>query len=507
MAYNRIIVACCLAITIVVLAQGASAAGAAFNPVVFVHYMHCYIPGSFSPSDDHIANYRRDYGAAQAPPVEVESQWFSEDVEATITGGLATVQADLSRLAASHVDAVGLLIAPSHLPNSQFADALNMVAEAAIRSTVKVIPELWADLLRTDVDAYGRDLAEMLDAHKGAQMEFQGKPVFLISEQRPDGGGLQAVEASKERLDRLFRRWGGREKVYLIVNLGFGETNIGANSYATLADALGAWTPQDDWTSRRAQASGEAARAAGKPYVYPVSYGFYQRRAGLPPWEYGDSFGAERLIEAWSHAFAARPQFVELMTWNDFSEDTAFAPSTSHGHTFLDLTRYLLEVAERRVAPIPARDSVMLFHPRQLVTARLDAADATVTNYAWRHVAPMVDWIDVVSILKAPGRLRLALGDEVWERDAPAGLSQWLLIADLPHPRARGDWVNAGPSSFPTSTDTRLVQNVSRFPATLPIATLQREGRGVLTVVSRAPLLDHGPYQDLTIIGDEAEGQ
>ncbi|MBV8474439.1 MAG: hypothetical protein JO234_13560, partial [Hyphomicrobiales bacterium] len=286
------------------------AGGAAFNPIVFVHYMHCYVPGSFSSSDDRVANYRRDYLAAPTPPREVESQWFAEDAEATITGGLAAVQADLSRLAASHVDAVGLLIAPTHLPNSQFADALNMVAQAASASTVKVIPELWTDLRRADVDEYGREVARMLAAHKGAQFEYQGKPVVLISEQAPDGGGSQALAAAKERLDRLLRPWGGLAQVYVIVNLGFGETNIGANAYAELADALGAWTPQDDWTSRRAEASGEAARTAGKPYVYPVSYGFYQRRAGSPPWEYGESFGAARLIEAWAHAVAARPQFI-----------------------------------------------------------------------------------------------------------------------------------------------------------------------------------------------------
>ena len=472
-------------------------------PLVFAHYMHCFVPGVFSSNDEHVAHYAEWYGKGGLAALAVESQWFDGELAAKITRGLPAVQEDMARLERSGVNAIGLLLTPSLLPDSAFAHGLNLVAYAASNARVKIVPELWDDLRHADIDAFAQKLSRYLDAHPGAQLSLEGKPVFLISPQEPDGGGAAAEQETARRLDRLFARWGGRKGVYLIVDLDWMETEIAKNSYVGLADALGGWSPQDDWTSRAAvELAGTAARA-GKPLVYPVAFNFYQRRAGRTPWEYGNGFGAARLIDAWSEIAKRKPPFVELETWNDFSEDTAFTPTSSHDATFMDLNAYF---ARRQAGAAPApRQQVMILHPRQLAAAKLDAPDAVVHNYEWRHVAPVVDYLDVVTILQAPGEVRVEVGDATWTRTAPAGLSEWLLIAPLPSPRAGGDRAPVRFGSYPRPDELRAVQRVEGFPAARPRASVVQGGKTTLSVESRAPFADRGAYQDFTVIADESD--
>lgn len=472
-------------------------------PLVFAHYMHCFVPGVFSPNDEHVARYAEWYGANGSAALDAESQWFDGELAAKVTRGLPAVQEDMARLERSGVNAIGLLLTPSLLPDSAFARGLNLVAYAASNARVKIVPELWDDLRHADIDAFAAKMSRYLDAHPGAQLSLEGKPVFLISPQEPDGGGATAGLETSRLLDRLFARWGGRKGVYLIVDLDWMETDFAKNSYVALADALGGWSPQDDWTSRAAGALASAAAKAGKPLVYPVAFNFYQRRAGKPPWEYGNGFGAARLIDAWSDIAKRKPPFVELETWNDFSEDTAFAPTSSHDATFMDLNAYF--VRRQSGAAPPPRQQVMIFHPRQLAAAKLDAADAVVHNYEWRHVAPVVDYLDVVTILQAPGEVRVQVGDATWTRTAPAGLSEWLLIAPLPSPRPGGDRVQVQFGSYPRPDDRRAVQRVEGFSAARPRAQVVQAGKTTLSVESRAPFADRGAFQDFTVIADESD--
>jgi hypothetical protein len=473
-------------------------------PVVFAHYMHCYVPGSFDPSDPHVRDYRSLYEPASSPPLEVESQWFSKEVAETVADGPMATRADFARMEHAGLDAAGLLVAPHHLPDSRFARALHMAAEVAETSAVKIIPELWFDAPETNFDDYGRNLAAFLRAHPGAQKLHHGKPVFLISEQVPDGGSAAAREATKDKLDRLFASWGGRDGVELIVNLGFGDKSVQRNSFAQLADVIGMWTPQDDWTSLHSRGVVHAAEAIGKDYAYPVSLGFYQRRAGQPPWEYGNSFGAARFIDAWSRILKLKPKFVEIETWNDFSEDTAIVPTNTHGSTFLHLTRYFVDQLRSGAAEIGA-ERAMVFHPRQIAEARLETPKATVKNYAWRHGSPIVDYVDVVTLLKEPARVRVKVGTGIWEREVPAGLHELLLISQLPKVRVRGDDVRVGADSLPQSGDPREAIRITTFEAAVPEVELERDRKVIFRVVSRAGFANHGPYQDLTVIGTEEE--
>ncbi len=52
----------------------------------------------------------------------------------------------------------------------------------------------------------------------------------------------------------------------------------------------------------------------------------------------------------WSRAISQKADYVQLVTWNDYSESTQIAPSQDHGSAFLDLTRYYTFVVPHGIA-------------------------------------------------------------------------------------------------------------------------------------------------------------
>ncbi|GLI22450.1 hypothetical protein XFLAVUS301_21240 [Xanthobacter flavus] len=480
-----------------------SAVPEASGPLVFVHYMHCYVAGSFTEATPQVAQYETFYGRGLPAPISVESQWFSiEDMQAG-TGGIEATRREFDLMERNGINAAGLLIGPGHLPRSKFAEPLRMVLAAASTSPVKVIPELWFDADKVNAAAYGRDVANVLKVFPDALQRYQGKPLFLVSHQTPTvDRGLRPPRAAA-LLDDLFAEWGGRAGVFLVVNTAGGAKHI--DGFARFADALGCWVPPGDWSGRSTRTFVELAEAERMKAVFPVASGFYQRRAGLVPWEYANAFGAARFIDAWNEVIARKSQFVEIQTWNDFSEDSAVVPTNSHGTAFLDLARYFIGRLRGAGELSFGQETAMIFHPRQTTRALLDDPAATVRQYKWRNIVPTVDYVDVVTLLTAPAQVKLSIGSASFAMDVGAGLSEWIIIAEPPIVRPKGDEVAAQPGSFPVSGGFRTVTRVEKIDAAMPRVEVVRDGRAVVELTSRSAIQDRGPYQDLTVIATKAE--
>lgn len=100
-----------------------------------------------------------------------------------------------------------------------------------------------------------------------------------------------------------------------------------------------------------------AARANGKSYMAPISPWFSKHMAGapvtLPNWVFGNYKGPGMWIDHWNSLIALQPDFVEIVTWNDYPERTYIGPTTApwgddedvtFPHLgFLDLTKYFVQ--------------------------------------------------------------------------------------------------------------------------------------------------------------------
>lgn len=80
------------------------------------------------------------------------------------------------------------------------------------------------------------------------------------------------------------------------------------------------------------------AHGMGKIWMQPVSV-----QDARPNQDgYHEAGNTATLHATWARAIEGEADWVQLTTWNDYSEGTHFAPSLHNGHAYLDLTSYYL---------------------------------------------------------------------------------------------------------------------------------------------------------------------
>ncbi|MEY9986000.1 hypothetical protein ABH995_005337 [Bradyrhizobium yuanmingense] len=408
------------------------------------------------------------------------------------------MEKEFALLSAAGINAIGLLISPSHLPNSKFAAGLHMVAEVAAHSNTKIILELWGNPWAEDYARYGSVVHEFFQAHPNAFVVRDEKPILVFafdSSQSPQVHNPQTSPTAS--IADFLTPWGGRQGVYIMTYLPYVLRTALNSPIVQLSDAVDVWTPQDDWSARHSSVVFDVGQRMRKEIAFPVAPAFYQRRAGQPPMEYGNSFGAARYLDAWRQAIAKNPQFINIQTWNDLSEDSAVVPTNTAGYTWLHLTSYFTKWLADNHEPFVETERVMLFHPKQLVSAKLTNPKERAENARWRHGSPTVDYINVVTVLRQSATIRVRLGAQTWEKRVQAGLRDWVIYVSS-SPEA-----NAFQTTVPVSSEFRYVTIAKEFEAGAPVVEVVKSSGSIEKLTSKLPFLSSGEWQDFTIIADE----
>jgi hypothetical protein len=457
-------------------------------PFVMALYMHCYVLGAQNPSDPRVRNPTALDNLQNWPPIAEESEWFNASDAAMAASGASATKNDFEKAETAGVNAFTMLLGPHMLPSSAYSNALNLLASVAQHQKVNKL--------------FGQHVKAFLDAHPGAFQSRDGKPMFALEFDNLSKHLSSSDQALlSARVQEFLAPWGGLAGTYTIMYVPWDVKQGLEVPLLAKANALSIWTPQDDWSALHSHIVVDLANSLHKKVAWPVSPSFYQRRAGGGPMEYGNGFGVAKYIDAWLKVLDVRPEFVDIQTWNDFSEGTAIRPTNATDETLLDLTKYLHQWVERGSQPPITMEQLMLFHPKQLVKASLDDPTALVTNAAWRHKTPTVDYLDLVTFLKEDAVVRVTLGKAQWQETVPAGFHEWIIYAPQPTSPQRPGEVIAGPDSYPAKTPMRSVTLAQPFSEGTPQVQVERRGR-VLPLTSKAPYLARGQFQDFTVIGD-----
>ena len=113
--------------------------------------------------------------------------------------------------------------------------------------------------------------------------------------------------------------------------------------------------------------------------------------------------------------------YAQVITWNDYSEMTGFAPSVNHGYSFLDISAYYQTAFQTGTYPAIAREAVFVTHPTQ--------AYATKPTYAhrlmvwWQGGTTPRNTVEVLTFLKSAATVKVNVGATVTTYTAPAGVS------------------------------------------------------------------------------------
>lgn len=164
------------------------------------------------------------------------------------------------------------------------------------------------------------------------------------------------------------------------------------------------------------------AHAAGKIWMQPVSVQDARPNQGI----YDEAGNTATLRATWNRAIEDGADWVQLTTWNDYSEGSQFAPSLHNGYAYLDLCSYYLTRFKTGAWPKIVRDTLYLSSRTQFAAADPRGGQSLVMSLR-RGSAAARDTVEVLSFLTAPASIRTAVGAAGDAHTAPAGVHSELL--------------------------------------------------------------------------------
>ncbi len=193
-----------------------------------------------------------------------------------------------------------------------------------------------------------------------------------------------------------------------------------APSYASLCDGM------SDWGFRSPKSNASWVDVPKKAHHYapiwmmPVAPQDMRPNASL----YTEAGNSENFRVMWQNAIQGGADWVQLITWNDYSESAEVSPSTGTQYGFYDLAAYYTTWFKTGKMPKITRDTLFYFHRIHPTTA---APDLTKQTSAYRLAdaeVPRND-IELLAFLVTPGTLQIQIGGKTQQLQAPAGMTSF----------------------------------------------------------------------------------
>ncbi len=164
------------------------------------------------------------------------------------------------------------------------------------------------------------------------------------------------------------------------------------------------------------------AHATGDIFMMPVLSQQYRPKDFLY-WEAGNSAA---LRNAWNSAIAGGSDWIQVVTWSDFSESGEIEPYTDRtlsneiGTGYYDLNAYYTSWFLTGQQPVITDDLLYYFYRREPTDAAAPA-QTTATTAASGEV-PEND-VELVAFLTAPGTLAITIDGQTSTQNVPAGMT------------------------------------------------------------------------------------
>ncbi|MFJ8607916.1 glycoside hydrolase family 71 protein [Streptomyces sp. NPDC093675] len=196
----------------------------------------------------------------------------------------------------------------------------------------------------------------------------------------------------------------------------FLDFRANAERFAPISHAFSAWGNRSYIRQDNVPGDIRLAHSLGKKWMQAVSVQDARPNQGI----YDEAGNTATLRSTWNHAISDGADWVQLTTWNDYSEGSQFAPSLHNGHAYLDISSYYLTRFKTGTWPRIVRDTVY-------VTSRVQFADAGGATLQPRLMrprpgtAPPRDRVEVLSFLTAPATVSARVGTVTHVHRAPVG--------------------------------------------------------------------------------------
>jgi len=197
-----------------------------------------------------------------------------------------------------------------------------------------------------------------------------------------------------------------------------------AGAFAALSYGFGDWGTATAAASDGMKGDPEMAhRNYGKIFMMPVDPQQYRPKDSAY-WEAGNSAAFRN---AWMSSISGNADWVQLVTWSDFSESSEIEPYTDAtlrtdiGTGFYNLNAFYATWFLTGKQPLITHDVLYFFYRREPTDAAgpgQSAANKIVNS------SPQDD-IELLAFLTAPGELKITIGGHTSAQSAPAGITSF----------------------------------------------------------------------------------
>ncbi|MBD7919250.1 hypothetical protein H9657_13315 [Cellulomonas sp. Sa3CUA2] len=245
------------------------------------------------------------------------------------------------------------------------------------------------------------------------------------AERLPDGrvvlSSFKAEGKSVEWWSELFRtleQEHGVRVAFTAVLLDSSSANMEA--FAPISWALSNWGARNPGKARAAADYAARAHALGVRWMAPVAVQDVRPTQGI----YDEAANTETLEATWRNAVDDGADLVQLITWNDYSESTSFAPSAAHGWTFLDVSGYYQSEFKSGAVPTVTQDALYVTHRVHAVDSRVTQQSDLATVRSDANATEPRDTVEVLSFLTAPADVTVTVGGRQQTVRVGAGVSR-----------------------------------------------------------------------------------
>ncbi len=191
-----------------------------------------------------------------------------------------------------------------------------------------------------------------------------------------------------------------------------------ASSFSSISYGFSQWGLSNPGSNTGNPANAIQAHSMGKIWMAPTHVQDERPNQGI----FDEAANTETLRLSWDGVINSTTDWVDIPTWNDYSEGTHIAPSAKHGYSYLDLMSYYITWWKTGQAPTVVRDGLYLTHRTQPFAAKpLLAQTKLMTLRA--NTTPARDTVEAVAFLIDPATVTVKVGSHTYTWDAPAGMS------------------------------------------------------------------------------------
>lgn len=196
-----------------------------------------------------------------------------------------------------------------------------------------------------------------------------------------------------------------------------------AQAYASISYGFANWGNRSPTEQGGIASNISLAHSLGKIWMQPVSVQDERPDQGI----YDEADNTENLRDTWNDAISDGADWVQLTTWNDYSEGTQFSPSADNGYAYLDLSSYYLVRFKTGSWPTIVRDVLYLTSRTQFAADKPTSAGETEFMAPRSGTATPRDDVEVLSFLTAPASVTANTGPVTTTYSATAGIEAKLL--------------------------------------------------------------------------------